>query len=87
MKMNLISELTNRFEAAAQHSEDVEYWFARDVQVLLGYTEWRNFCLVIDKAKDACRHAGQEIEDHFVDVNKMVDLGSNAAFSWKIRSF
>jgi len=78
MKTNLVRDLTNRFEAAAQHSDDVEYWFARDVQELLGYAEWRNFYLVVDKAKDACVNAGQDLADHFVDVNKMVDLGSGS---------
>jgi len=78
MKREIIKEMTESFESAAQHSGDVEYWLARDVQELLGYTEWRNFCLVIDKAKDACRNADQEIKDHFVDVNKMVDLGSGS---------
>jgi len=78
MKTNLIRELTDSFEAAAQHSGDVEYWLARDIQKLLGYAEWRNFSLVIDKAKTASQNAGQEISDHFVDVNKLIELPKGA---------
>lgn len=78
MKTNLIRELTDIFEAAAQHSGDVEYWLARDLQKLLGYAEWRNFSLVIDKAKTASQNAGQEIGDHFVDVNKLIELPKGA---------
>jgi DNA-damage-inducible protein D len=78
MKTNLIRELTDSFEAAAQHSGDVEYWLARDLQKLLGYAEWRNFSLVIDKAKTASQNAGQEISDHFVDVNKLIELPKGA---------
>jgi DNA-damage-inducible protein D len=76
MKSELINKLRTNFETAVQHAEDVEFWFARDLQELLGYSEWRNFSLVIDKAKTACINAEQPIADHFVDVNKMVDLGS-----------
>ena len=54
----------------------VEYWLARDIQHLLDYKEWRNFTGVINKAKTACEVSNHPIEDHFVDVNKMVDLGS-----------
>lgn len=76
MKTELIKSLTGRFEAVAHKAEEVEYWFARELQELLGYTEWRNFLQVIDKAKTACINAAQESTDHFVDVNKMVDIGS-----------
>lgn len=48
------------------------------MQVLLGYKEWRNFDLVIDKAKVACQNAGQAVPDHFVDVNKMIEVGKTA---------
>jgi DNA-damage-inducible protein D len=51
---------------------------ARDLQQLLGYTEWRNFYKVILKAKTACELSEQSIVDHFVDINKMVQIGSGA---------
>jgi DNA-damage-inducible protein D len=56
----------------------VEFWLARDLQHLPGYTEWRNFTVAISKAKTACEMPNHPISDHFVDVNKMVDLGSGS---------
>ncbi|HLG40557.1 MAG TPA: DNA damage-inducible protein D [Chitinophagaceae bacterium] len=78
MKREIISHLHSSFELAAHETDGVEYWFARDLQVLLGYNEWRNFLKVIEKAKTACANSKQEISNHFVDVSKMVDLGSGA---------
>ena len=73
MKTELLHSLTNIFESHVQQAEGgVEYWLARDVQFLLGYTEWRNFTAVVDKAQMACELSGHTIADHFVDVNKMV---------------
>lgn len=77
MKSDLIHTLTETFEAHAQKTENgVEFWLARDVQHLRGYSEWRNFTAVITKARTACEVSGHTVSDHFVDVNKMVDLGS-----------
>lgn len=53
-----------------------EFWFARDLQSVLEYTEWRNFSGVIDKAKEACANSGFDIDDEFVDVNKIVEAGA-----------
>jgi DNA-damage-inducible protein D len=79
MKTEMIQALTETFEGHAQQTEGgVEYWLARDLQHLLGYTEWRNFTLVINKAKTAAEVSGHGVSDHFVDVNKMVDLGSGS---------
>jgi DNA-damage-inducible protein D len=78
MKPEVIKELSGNFELAVQHTNDIEFWFARDLQELLGYTEWRNFVQIIEKAKIACTNSGQKTSDHFVDVNKMVDLGSGS---------
>ncbi len=79
MKTELIHSLTSTFEAHAQKAENgVEFWLARDIQYLLGYTEWRNFVAVINKGKTACEVSGHPVSDHFVDVNKMVDLGSGS---------
>jgi len=79
MKKEMVQTLTDTFEGHAQQTESgVEYWLARDIQHLLGYAEWRNFGLVISKAKIACEVSGQQVTDHFVDVNKMVELGSGS---------
>ena len=79
MKTELIYELTSTFEAHAQQTENgIEFWLARDLQHLLGYTEWRNFATVISKAKTACEVSGHPITDHFVDVTKMVEIGSGS---------
>lgn len=79
MKTEQVQVLTETFEGHAQQTESgVEYWLARDVQHLLGYTEWRNFGQVISKAKTACEVSGHRVADHFVGVNKMVQLGSGS---------
>ena len=77
MKTELVQTLTTTFEAHAQQTEGgIEYWLARDLQHLLGYDEWHNFNTAISKAKTACEVSGHRVADHFVGVNKMVDLGS-----------
>lgn len=79
MKTDLIHSLTENFEAHAQQADNgVEFWLARDLQFLLGYREWRNFTTAISKAKTACEISGHQVTDHFVAVNKMVDLGSGS---------
>lgn len=52
-----------------------EFWYARELQKVLEYTEQRNFCKIIEKAKEACKKSSNDILDHFVDVNKMVRAG------------
>ena len=79
MKTEIIQSLTSTFEASAQQTEDgVEYWLARDIQHLLGYSKWENFLNVVSKAKTACEVSGHQVSDHFPDVRKMVDLGSGS---------
>ena len=75
MKKELIAQLHHAFESIVQQDNTIEFWYARDLQKILGYNEWRNFLLVINKAKIACEHSKQAITDHFVDVNKMISLG------------
>ena len=55
-----------------------EFWFARELQIVLDYSEWRNFENVLEKAKTACRNSKNDVANHFVDVNKMVTLGSGS---------
>ncbi|CYU95570.1 MULTISPECIES: DNA damage-inducible protein D [Streptococcus] len=56
----------------------VEFWYARELQTVLEYTEWRNFNQVIDKAKLACENSGKRVVANFVDVNKTVQLNFGA---------
>lgn len=78
MKKELIAELFVQFEQAAYEYKGIECWSARELQQIFAYTDWRNFIKVVDKAKGACENAGEKVSDHFVDVNKMVELGSGA---------
>jgi DNA-damage-inducible protein D len=78
MKTEEIKQLFTQFEAAASELEGIECWSARELQKLLGYSKWERFENVIQKAKDACKNAGEEISNHFPDVGKMVAIGSEA---------
>jgi len=79
MDMPLSVDNVKIFEDIKQFTEDgIEFWYARELQMILEYAEWRNFISVIDKAKTACENSKNIIEDHFVNVNKMVDIGSGA---------
>jgi len=79
MQKDVIVKLTKIFEESAHVEKGVEYWMARDVQTLLEYNEWRNFLHVIEKAKIACQKSGRVFSDHFVEVNKMVQIGSEGS--------
>lgn len=66
------------FESIKQIDNDGnEYWFARDLQEVLEYSEWRNFSKIIEKAKNACETSGHRVQSEFVDTNKLVDVGAN----------
>ena len=80
MKKEIIKHLTTDFESYTNQTENgINFWFARDLQYLLGYTEWRNFIKVINKARIACETAGHFIIDHFVDINKTITMPKGAS--------
>ncbi|OQP61238.1 damage-inducible protein D [Niastella vici] len=78
MKQEQIKELFEKFESACYEIKGVECWSARELQDILGYKEWRNFMNVIEKAKEAVKNSGDQLDDHFVEVNKMVPIGSGS---------
>jgi len=67
------------FEEIKQTDENgAEFWFARDLQAVLEYAQWRNFHKVIDRAILACKNSGFGLREHFAEVSKMVEIGSGA---------
>ena len=77
MDKQVIVSLKTTFDDLAHKDEEtgVEFWYARELQPVLGYTEWRNFAGIIEKAKISCETSGSQYLCHFVDVNKMAPIG------------
>ena len=78
MKTEDILQLFKDFELAASEIEGIECWSAREIQSLLGYSKWENFEKVIQKAKDACNNAGENVPDHFPDIRKTIPMPKGA---------
>lgn len=78
MKKEYIADLLKKFEDACYDYEGVDCWSARDLQDILGYTQWRNFKNVIEKAQKSCEQAGEDTKNHFAAFSKMVEIGSGA---------
>jgi len=67
---------TSPFEKIRRvNSAGNEFWSSRDFAQLLSYTDYRNFETVVDKARTACFNSGQRLEDHFVDITEMIEIG------------
>ena len=79
-KKSKLIELKEKFDSIinTEEKENIEFWYARDLQIQLGYTQWRNFLEVINKAMISCESAGISVSDHFAKVSKMIDLGKGA---------
>ena len=75
-----LAELKEKFDSIinTEEKEKIEYWYARDLQALLGYTQWRNFLEVMKKAMISCESADFTVSDHFAEVSKMIKLAKGA---------
>lgn len=73
-----IMELKKKFDSIINTEKSVEFWYARDLQIQLGYVQWRNFLEVINKAIQSCENAGIKVSNHFAKVSKMIDLAKGA---------
>jgi DNA-damage-inducible protein D len=74
-----VKEMAQDFDQYVFVTDDeTEFWYARDLQTVLGYTKWENFKKVIDKAIESCETAGFQPSDHFLDVGKMIDTAKGA---------
>ena len=73
--MHDISQYHKQFETIMQVTDDgLEYWSARDLMHILGYSKWENFLKVIKKAEESCKASGHKVCDHLPDVRKMIKV-------------
>jgi len=72
MRADIVKRLHKNFEDYVHVKDGVEFWFARDLQTLLGYTQWRNFLNVVEKSQESCKNSNHEILDHFAGVSKLM---------------
>ena len=79
--MNELENINETIFESIRHVDDEgnEYWYARELQNVLEYTEWRKFVGVIKKAINSCKTSNYVVSDHFVGADKMVDIGSNTS--------
>ncbi len=77
MKRETIDQLCGEFERLVHIEQEtgLEFWLARELQGVLGYDKWENFSKVVEKAQLACKNAGFEPADHFLEARKMIELG------------
>ena len=75
MKKELITELFEKFEDACYDLDGLECWSGRELQEILGYSDWRNFTNTIQKAVKSCENSGEKESDHFVGVTKLIEIG------------
>jgi DNA-damage-inducible protein D len=80
MKGEIIQKLQSHFDTLVQiiPGEEIEFWFARDLQDPLGYQRWENFLSTIKRAIESCQTTGYDPNDHFRGVTKMINLGKGA---------
>ena len=78
MEKKMIINYKNKFDEIRHEENEVEFWYARELMHLLGYSRWQNFENVLSKAEVACANNGITVENHFAETSKMVTLGSGA---------
>ena len=84
MDKKIIMQYKVSFDSIVQYvesddaKEQIEVWFARELQSILGYARWENFLVAIHRAMDSCKSQNISVDDHFREVTKMVGLGSGA---------
>ena len=86
------NQYTDNIFESIKHLDEYgnEYWYARELQKVLNYKEWRNFKVVIDKAITSCKNSNFNVSDHFVEVNKMIEIGKTAkrkVFEYKLSRY
>lgn len=83
MDIQRINQYKSTFDSIVKTISDdndnnIEVWYARDLQILLGYTRWENFATAINRAIESCKSQGIDVDDHFREITKMVQLGSGS---------